>query len=131
MSAARGFSDGETFPLLEQDLSSEALICWVSLGPSHPALASLSVGRTTESKTWQQYKDECVPVDDYLPCGASLNDSITTTLLTLSWDASTFNNVPVAEKQGEPVDLYFEVFRSNGTGPRFLSGHLILTERVR
>lgn len=131
MSAARGFSDGETYPVADTDWADENLTCRVSLGPGQPALAVLPVQISTESKTWQQYKDECVPVEKYLPCGAELTDEITTTLMTISWSSTSFGRVPPAPNLGEPVALYFEIRRSDNTGPRFVAGELVLTERIQ
>lgn len=130
ISAARGYADGETIPVADTDWSGESLACVVSKGPDQPSLATLSVSLSTESKTWQQYKDECVPVERYMPCGAELTDSITTTLMTISWSAANLASLPRATVLGEPVNLYLEVRRSNGTGQRFAAGDFILTERV-
>jgi len=130
LSAARGFSDGETIPIVDTDWSGEELTCKVATAPGQPALATLSVSLSTETKTWQEYEDECFAVEDYMECDDELTDETTTTLLSLNWSATSFELVPLASSAGEPVSLYFEIHRSNDTGPRLASGELTLTERI-
>lgn len=130
ISAARGFADGETIPFADTDWTSETLVCSISTAPGQERLTMLPVSLTVEQKTWQQYKDECIPVERFMPCDADLADVITTTLMTISWTPTSLETLPRASILGEPVNLYLEIHRSDNTGRRFVSGDFILTERI-
>ena len=55
---------------------------------------------------------------------------VTVSLVTISWTANNLSNLPKADVQGEPVCLYLEIRREDGSGPRFAAGDFVLTERV-
>lgn len=128
--AGRGYADGETIPIPEVDWSSENLEAVIALAPDQTVLKTLTVTTTSEQRTWRYYiEDECLPLN-FLPCGVSLDDTITVTLLTIGWDGD-FTNVPKATVSGEPITLYLEVRRVSGSGPRFAAGDFVLTESLQ
>jgi len=129
LEAGRGLSDGDVIVMPDTDLSAETMVCVVAEVPGGKALATLPVDIETETRTWQSYVDEdCIP-KHYFPCGINMEDTITTSLLTVSWSPSSFSNVPENTKvKGEPLNLYYEIRRDGNIGPRYVAGDLILTE---
>lgn len=128
--AGRGYADGETIPIPDTDWSGESLVAVIATAPGQPSLATFSVAIATEQKTWQDYKDECVPCH-FFPCGVDYTETITTTLMTISWSVANLSLLPSPDMAGEPVIFYMEIRRADGTGPRFAAGDFVLTERVR
>ena len=127
LAATKGYTGSCVVTVAEQDYTGETLECVVSDRPGGTVYATLSVSIDTEQKTWQDYVDMCVPLH-YVPCDVSLTDTITSTLLTISWGVSDFTSVPSPTEAGEPVDLYMEVRRTTGASDLFLAGDFILTE---
>lgn len=128
--AGRGYSDGETIPIPDTDWAGESLVAVIAMAPGQPLLATLDIEITTEQKTWQDYKDECIP-DHFFPCNVDYSETITTTLMTLSWSANNLSPLPASDVAGEPVTFYMEIRRTDGTGPRFAAGEFVLTESVQ
>ena len=128
--AGRGYADGETIPIPDTDWTGESLVAVVAVAPGQPSLVAMGVGIATEQKTWQDYKDECVP-DHFFPCDVDYSETITTTLMTVSWTAANLAFLPAPDVAGQPVNFYMEIRRADGTGPRFAAGDFVLTERVR
>ena len=130
--AGRGYADGETIPIPDTDISGETLEAVVALGPGYPALATMDVSIDTETHTWAYYRDVmCVPLNLF-PCGIDFEQEIVTSLLTISWTEANLSDLPAAsgESKGEPVNLYMEIRRVDGSGPRFAAGDFILTESI-
>lgn len=129
--AGRGYEDGETIPIPDEDWSDESLEAVVAVGPGHPVLTTLSVSITTEQRTWAYYRDvECIP-KNLFPCGIDFEETITVSLLTVSWSAANLQGLPLPDTKGEPTNLYMEIRRRDGTGPRFAAADFILTESVK
>lgn len=129
--AARGKSDGETFDVLDADWSGESLVCKIAYGPDYSALATLTnLTVTSEERTWQQLKDDCYDVESLWECGTALTDLVWVSYLTVNWSEDDLSDLPRAETLGEPVELYYEVVRADGSGQRFVAGQFILTESI-
>jgi len=128
--ATRGYADGETFDVLLTDWSNENLECVIALAPDHSSLVTLPVICSLESKTWQALKDECVPVEQYMPCDASLGDTISVTEMTVAWSATSLDILPKAQMVGHTINLYLEIRRADGVGPLFASGDFIVKEKI-
>ena len=128
--AGRGYADGETIPVVDTDWSDEVLEAVVAVGPGYPSLASLKVEVIIEEKTWAHYRDvECIPLTRF-PCGINFDDVITTSILSISWTAADLVNLPQPAVKGGPLNLYMEIRRLGGGGPRFAGADFILTESI-
>ena len=126
----RGYADGETIPFVETDWSTENLEAVVAMSPGQESLATFSVNVTTEQQSWRHYKEVvCVP-SHFFDDIKDLDEMVTVSLVTISWTANNLSNLPKADVQGEPVCLYLEIRREDGSGPRFAAGDFVLTERV-
>lgn len=130
IAATRGLSDGVTIPVLDEDYTGEALSCLLALGPGFPVLATLPMTVTTETNSWQHHIDcDGVRKQD-IPCDTVLTADVTTSLLNLSWSTSSFSGVPSSTIASKPVTVYYEIRRTDGTGPNFVVGDFIVTERI-
>lgn len=130
ISATRGLADGATIFFADTDWSGEALTCEVALRPGLAAVATLPVTIATETDPWQHLVDcDGVP-KEFVPCDTAMTDETTITKMTVSWSEASFGSVPAPTVLGEPIELFYEVRRSDGSGPRFLAGEFVLTEKV-
>lgn len=129
MEVSRGYSDGESIELVDMDLTDELLEICIAEGPDTPSILTLNVAVSVTDRTWQDYKDECVE-PRYFPCNFDLTDVVKSSTVLISWQSTNLTGLPRADDLGEPVNLYFEIRRRDGTGPRFVAGDLILTESI-
>jgi len=121
--------ESETFDFHHLDLSSSTLEFYISeQRDTASRLATFVVSKETETKTYQAYIDECRFETDWIPCGETEDDLMTSSVVNISAAKSTFANLPRAIEQGEPVTLYYVLRQTAPTEDVLLAGRFYLTE---
>jgi len=135
ISASRGYDDGETITLFDEDWSAEALEGAYATEVNGALVDNFAVSATVINTTWDQMAiDYCIGnIDEIRPCGVAPTDPVDITELRLSWTANSFDPVAVttaADGDSSPNCVYFEIRRTDGTGPLWMCGEIAVNQRI-
>jgi len=121
--------ESETLDFHHLDLRGSVVECYISEYPgAEIRLGTFVVSKHTEIKPYQAFIDECRFEEAWIPCGETPADSMTTSIVNLASAQSTFENLPRAKEQGQPVTLYYCLRRTSPNIETLLAGRFILTE---
>jgi hypothetical protein len=127
--ATRGYADGQTFRVIDNDWSSQGLEVAVSRGPGLDSLTKLTVAAVSGTMTWQELRDEGVN-SDFFTGIADLSATFTYTDLTVSWTAVQIDLLDDPVTAGDVLEFYYEIKRTDDSGPLFVAGNFYVSERI-
>lgn len=121
--------ESETLDFHQLDLSGAGLEFYISEHPdAEQRLATFVVAKTIETKTYQEFIDECRFDAAWIPCGETAADDMTSTVINISSAQSSLASLPRAEIRGEPAELYYTLRQTSPHEEVILAGKFYLTE---
>jgi len=120
--------ESETLDFHHLDLAGTTLEYYISDQPGGNRLVTFSVSKQTETKAYQAYIDECRFEADWIPCGETVSDMMTSSTVNISSARSSLDMLPRAIEAGAPAELFYTLRQSAPVQEILLAGRFILTE---
>lgn len=121
--------ESETFDFHHVDLTGATLECYISEHPdAQVRLATLVTDHVVETKSYQDFIDECRFESGWIPCGETEANNMTTSVVNISSAKSTFTDLPRAAEMGEAVTFYYVLRQSDPSEEVLMAGKFLLTE---
>lgn len=120
--------DSETLDFHHLDLTGATLEYYISDQPGGDRLATFVTSKQTETQPYQAYIDECRFEADWIPCGETASDMMTSSTVHVTSARSSLDLLPRAAEAGAPVELYYTLRQTAPTQEVLLAGRFILTE---
>lgn len=121
--------ESETLDFHHLDLAGASLEFYISEYPdAENRLATFVVSKSTETKSYQAYIDECRFEEDWIPCGETVDDLMTSSIVNIISAQSSLAALPRAAKVGGAVELYYTLQQTAPAQDVILAGRFILAE---
>ena len=121
--------ESETLDFHHLDLNGATLECYISEFPdADERLATLVASKSTETKSYQAFIDECRFEEAWIPCGETVDDLMTSSVVNISSAQSSLQALPRAAIRGQAVELYYTLQQTAPAQNIILAGRFILTE---
>jgi len=121
--------ESETLDFHHLDLTGASLEFYISEHrDADERLATFVVTRQVETKTYQAFMDECRFEEGWIPCGETLSDMMTSSVVNISSGQGSLAALPRASVKGDPVELYYTLRQTAPVQDIILAGRFLLTE---
>lgn len=121
--------ESETLDFHQLDLSAATLDFYISDHPdADNRLATFVVSKQVETKSYQAFIDEYRFEEAWIPCGETVDDVMTSSVVNISSAQSSLDDLPRAKEQGEAVELFYTLQQTAPKLDVILAGRFFLTE---
>ena len=121
--------ESETFDFHFLDLSGAILEFYISETPdAQNRLVSFVPSYQVQTTSYQSLIDECRFELDWIPCGETATDELTTSIVNISSAQSALSSLPRAEIKGEVVELFYCLRQTDPVEQVIMAGRFYLTE---